>query len=403
MGLIFKDDLQDSLTWAAGYTPYGGADFGEIVAVARAVGDGDDNAFNNAWVEAGDRLVERARAALAAGKRETARDAFLRASCHYASSYRPLFGTPVNPLLLAAFRKQIAAFDQGFALGDPPVAPLRIPFEKTSLPAYFLPAQGRAGEVLPLMILTNGYDGTVTDMFFASAVAASQRGYHCLFFDGPGQGEMLYEHDVHMRPDWETVIAAVVDFALQIEQVDPKRIALMGWSFGGYLAPRAASGEHRLAACIADPGLLGGADQFRQAFIKFGATPESVKDLGRLDDAIIDRFEEMLKNDRHAYWTVVKRALWVHGVDSVREYVACMQPYTLAGRIEAIQCPTLVTRADADSLASTAQELYDRLRCPKTLVEFTSAEGAGMHVETFNRSLLNGRVYDWLDGVFASR
>ena len=39
--------------------------------------------------------------------------------------------------------------------------------------------------------------------------------------------------------------------------VDPDRIALNGWSLGGYLAPRAASGEHRLAACIADPGLWG--------------------------------------------------------------------------------------------------------------------------------------------------
>ena len=35
---------------------------------------------------------------------------------------------------------------------------------------------------------------------------------------------------------------------------DPARIALAGWSFGGYLAPRAAAGEPRLAALIADPG-----------------------------------------------------------------------------------------------------------------------------------------------------
>src|SRR5215469_10638075 len=128
MGLLFKDDLQDALTWAAGYIPYGGADFGDILAVARAVGDGDNGVFNRAWVAAGDRLVERAQIALAAGKRKTARDAFLRASCHYASSYRPLFGTPVDPRLLAAFRKQINAFNDGLGLSDAPVAPVSIPF-----------------------------------------------------------------------------------------------------------------------------------------------------------------------------------------------------------------------------------------------------------------------------------
>lgn len=57
-----------------------------------------------------------------------------------------------------------------------------------------------------------------------------------------------------MRPDWEHVVTPVVDYARSRSEVDPDQIALIGWSFGGYLAPRAASGEHRLAACIADPG-----------------------------------------------------------------------------------------------------------------------------------------------------
>lgn len=225
MGVIFRDDLFGALSWACGYIRYGGADFGEILSVARTVGDGDAGAFNKAWIDAGDRIVEQAREALNAGHHASARDAFMRASCHYASSYRPLFGKPVDPRLLEGFRKQISAFNDGLALFDPPVTPLRIPFEDQSLPAYFLPAHGRANERLPLMILTNGYDGTVTDMYFASAVAASQHGYHCLFFDGPGQGQMLFEHGVHMRPDWENVVAPVVDFALQIAQQPLLRLA----------------------------------------------------------------------------------------------------------------------------------------------------------------------------------
>lgn len=401
MGFFFKDDLQDALTWAGGYIPYGAADLGEIRAVAQTVGDGDAGEFNKAWVEAGDRIVERARAALTAGKRTSARDAFMRASCHYASSYRPLFGKPVDPRLLASFGKQIAAFNDGLALFDPPVAPLQIPLDGQPMPAYFLPAQGRANKLGPLMILTNGYDATLTDMYFASAVAASQRGYHCLFFDGPGQGAMLFEHDVHIRPDWENVIAPVVDFALQMPEVDPKRIALMGWSFGGYLAPRAVSGERRIAACIADPGLLGAPEQFRPMLQRLGAPPEMLRDFGKIDDDILDKLEQTQRGDRHLYWSITQRALWVHGVDSLREYLTEIQSYTLAGRVEYIACPTLVTVAENDPLAATSRELFDSLRSPKTLITFTAAEGAGNHVETFNRSLLNGRVYDWLDDVFA--
>jgi hypothetical protein len=46
----------------------------------------------------------------------------------------------------------------------------------------------------------------------------------------------------------------VVDFAVGIPEVNQERLVLIGRSFGGYLAPRAAAFEHRLAAVIADPG-----------------------------------------------------------------------------------------------------------------------------------------------------
>ena len=40
MGLLFHDHLHDEFgTWPLAYIPYGGADFGEIAAVARQVGD----------------------------------------------------------------------------------------------------------------------------------------------------------------------------------------------------------------------------------------------------------------------------------------------------------------------------------------------------------------------------
>lgn len=402
MGRIFKDDFYDEFAWAVGYIPYGAADFGEIEAVAAAVGDGDDTAFYNAWMTAGDRFVSQAEATIAKGHRSSASDLYLRASCFYASSYHPLYRTPVDPRLVAAFRKQIAAFDKGLALHDPAIRPLRIPFEGATLPAYLIPAANHARETRPLVIFTNGYDATVTEMYFASAVAASRRGYHSLIFDGPGQGEMLIEHGTHLRPDWETVVNGVVDFALEQPGVDPSRIALSGWSLGGYLAPRAASGEPRLAACIADPGLSGIADGFRGIAIKLGAPPEAVDDLSNLDATVLESMWNMISQDRKLRWSIVQRGFWVNGATDLAGFLRRIEPFTLDGRADRIACPTLLTCAENDPLAAGAPALFDALRCPKTLLRFTAAEGADVHVEGRNRSILNRRVFDWLDELFAS-
>ncbi|WP_420993095.1 alpha/beta hydrolase family protein [Cupriavidus sp. 30B13] len=398
---IFSSALHNQFgTWPLAYIPYGGADYGEILAVARAVGDGDDSAFHAAWMAAGGRLETQADAALAAGHRTSARELYLRASCFYATSFHPLYGTPVDPRLLAAFRKEMAAFDKGMALGDPPVTPMRIPFEHTTLPAYLIPAAGQAGARRPLLIVTNGYDATIPDVYFFIAAAASRRGYHTLLFDGPGQGEVLYEQGIPLRPDWETVVRAVVDFALALDVADPARIALYGISLGGYLAPRAASGEPRLAACIADPGQWAVADGFRAAARKLGATPAEAADLGQLGDATLARLEQAVEQDPHRRWAVVQRGFWVNGTASLRDYLASVETYTMQGRAQAIRCPTLLTRAEEDPVADGAGTLFEALTCPKTLLPFTAQEGAADHCETQNRSLANRRMLDWLDDVF---
>lgn len=59
--------------WPVAYISSGGADMDDIVAVADAVGDGDESAFYDAWVAAGDAKAADAESVLAAGHRASVR------------------------------------------------------------------------------------------------------------------------------------------------------------------------------------------------------------------------------------------------------------------------------------------------------------------------------------------
>ncbi|MGH2586954.1 MAG: alpha/beta hydrolase family protein, partial [Dehalococcoidia bacterium] len=242
-----------------------------------------------------------------------------------------------------------------------------------------------------------GYDGTVEELYFGGGAAALRRGYNVLAFDGPGQGGVLLEQHLAMRPDWEKVVTPVVDYALSRPEVDPRRMTLIGRSWGGYLAPRAAAFEHRLAALIADPGLysLGGASK--------AMFPQSLQEAIDQGDATTLKpiFDQLMQNPSLAF--TFNRGMLVHGVETPWDYIRAMAPYSLEGLASQIACPTLITQAENDLRASQSQELLAALTCPKTLVDFTNAEGAGEHCEGGAGSLFAQRAFDWLDGVMATR
>ena len=63
-------------------------------------------------------------------------------------------------------------------------------------------------------------------------------------------------------PDWEKVVTQVVDYLYRRDDVDCKRLALLGNSFGGYLAARAAAFEPRIKALLLDGGIYNAYSSF---------------------------------------------------------------------------------------------------------------------------------------------
>ncbi|WP_114241064.1 S9 family peptidase [Dyella sp. C9] len=378
-----------------GADEYGGASFGEVLAVSTRIAAGDYDGWYDAWNAMAERIAAEADGQIARNHRISARDNYLRASNYYRASEFFLHATPQDPRVRHAYECSAACYRAAAALHDPEIRPVEIPYEGTRLPGYF----HTAGEgVRPLLIMHTGFDGSAEEMHWSGARAAVERGYHALCFDGPGQFGPLHREGLVFRPDWENVVTPVVDFALTLPGVDPSRIALRGESLGGYLAPRAAAFEHRLAAVIANDGL------YDYGAPHVGRLPEAAREAlvaGQKTGpvpAIDQAMEAAMKTSPVMRWAMT-HGMWCFGAATPSEYMRKTLDYTLAGGIaEQIRCPVLVCDAGDDLFfKGQPQQLYDHLTCKKALMIFTEAEGAGFHCEVGAARLANARMFDWLD------
>jgi alpha-beta hydrolase superfamily lysophospholipase len=402
---MFPDPVHDEFAgWALGFAPYGGADVGEVQYLATKVKPGDDDSFFDEFSALAKRRIEEGDTAAAKGHAAAARDCYLRAACLLGVAYHPIFGKPVDPRLVDAFHLQVATFDKAMANGPLAAEKVVIPYENTTLPAYFVRAPGREKQVRPVILVGGGWDSTIVDNYFGIGAAALQRGYHVLMSDGPGQGRLLIDEGITLRYDWEKVVTPLVDAVLKIDVVDPKGIVFQPWSLGGYMAPRAAAFEHRLAAVICDPGQINVGGKFSEAFAKFHLSPEAVAKLPALESADEQAIMSLLQKNRSLYWKVVKRGFWTNGASDLTSFLVELSKWKLdVALVGEIRCPTLVTAAESDLASSNAKELYDALKCPKAMIRFSDSDGAGMHCEALNRSMANRQIFNWLDETMASR
>jgi len=204
------------------------------------------------------------------------------------------------------------------------------------------------------------------------------------------------------RPDWEKVVTPAVDFVLKQPGVDPRRIALMGISLGGVLAPRAAAFEKRLAALIANDGLY----DYSAAHLATVPPEQRAAFVTALKaehaPAVDQMLQVIMKQSPTARWAFI-HGMYATGATSPRGYFARTLDYNLKdGVAEKISCPTLVCDAENDLFfKGQPQELYDRLTCKKTMVRFTTAEGAGAHCQVGASRLAFARMFDWLDETLA--
>lgn len=388
---LFNAQLIRSL----GCTTYQGAEIGECFAIANQIESGNKESWYLQWLTFADKNYLRAEAYRKQKFSLDAKMAFLRASTYYRTAYFFLEDEPTDPRIERALERSIDAFHQALQFFESPVEKIVISFENTILPGYlYLNDSSPSNQPKPILIDTGGGDGTKEESYFSTAAEALKRGFHCLNFEGPGQGSVLRLNKIPFIPDWERVIEKIIDFITQRPEIDPNKIILIGRSFGGYLAARAATKEKRIAACIVDPGILDSSSNLES---KCKSLITQFPELGNapLHQAI----EHLMQTDENLRFMLESRK-WRFGAKTVKEMLELTRTYTLEGLVGEIQCPTLVCDNTLEYITpGQAKRFYDQLQCKKHYILFGAEEGTGGHCEPLAPRLFSAQMYSWLNTV----
>ncbi len=390
MDWLFKRTLQ--------YANSDGADIGDCLSAATKIDERNVETWIDAWETLGARLEADAEQSLKEGREISARDAYLRASNYYRTAeYGAL---PTHPKFHALWEKSRDCFHKACPLFSPAIQILEVPFEGKKLPAYFWPPDD-TGKFRPTLFSVGGNDSSGEEVWYWSAKAAIDRGYNFFTFEFPGhRGTVHLYPDCVKRHDMEVPFAAAFDLLERLDGVDD-RIALAGYSFGGYVVSRAAIFEKRIKALIPSSPLIDAT-----------AAQKVTLQQTRIPLWFWAWLTELRMRRSPFAKSMMYLAMWNSGHAekySAREMLDAMlaedpEKWCLRDMLHRITCPVLALAGEreGDLLVEQTREFFDKVSSDRKDIYIFTAEkdGSDDHCQFGNRTNANRIMFDWLDDVF---
>jgi alpha-beta hydrolase superfamily lysophospholipase len=361
-----------------GMAPYGVVAMDEIDRIAEKLKtwQGEPQAWQEEWCAMAAQVEKSADAAAAQGHDRTAGNYYLRAGNYYYTGERFI---PPGEAKAAVGHKAYRCYREGLTRRHPEIEFVEVPYadgvrKAATLPALFLKAPGVSLRA-PTVVIFNGMDNCKEMSVIFAGLEFAKRGMHTLAIDGPGQGETLRFRGIHSRYDYEVPGKAAYDYVAQRTDVDPARVVIMGYSFGGYYSARIAAFEKRYAAGVAMTALHWDLAGWQQR-IKEKAQAEGTK-------VAQSNFQFQ----------------WVVGAADADGGIEIAKKFSLKDVAQQITMPFLVTHGANDRVvpAENAQKLFDAIGSTrKTLRVFTAEDGGAEHAHVDNRQVGVDFVADWI-------
>jgi dienelactone hydrolase len=348
--------------------------------VLEASQNGDDAGTEElyaAWKAVADRLIASAEDDEKRGRLIGAGDKYYRSSLYVSQAER--LQSPKWEGRNAAYQQSIDLLLKHVELSGTPLTKIDIPYEDTFLPAYYYRAESLDGKPTPVVIQLNGLDSTKEMMYYSGfPQMLARRGISTIMVDHGGTGEALRLRNIKARIDTEAFISPIIDWVENQPELAADKNGVVGWSLGGYYAPRTAAFEKRVKLAVA-----------------WGAN----HNWAEVQQGRRNREGE---NPVPHYW---EHVFWVWGVDNIDDFMDVTKDMHLNGVVEQITVPFLITHGANDRQINVkyAQQSYDAaINSPKRELRiFDEPEGGTEHISIDHMPYVAGYIADWVAETFA--
>ena len=213
-----------------GQYPLIGLDPGDVKEAFNSIHTKDKDEWAAAFMGVADRYMNEAKSLEKTDPVKANAD-YIRAWRLYSFGRWPI---PASAGKQRSYQKAIEAFLAHARFWDPPLEIVRIPFEGKEIIGYLRLPKNVTGPV-PLVLAVNGLDSRKEDLS-ESFSAILPFGIGFLAVDGPGTGQ----NPIKVSENAERMLSRVLDYIATRPEIDKKRVATHGVSWGAYWATKMA-------------------------------------------------------------------------------------------------------------------------------------------------------------------
>ena len=246
------DDYSFQFMRVLGAAQEGGSTVSECLLAASAINPSQEDSWFQQWARTADLNRQRGETACRRGHIPTALSNWLRAANYYRAAQAFLADSDARKD--QALRQMLACAQLYLRHSTPTGEIIDLPLsDGGTMQGYFLPVPGRSRR--PVVICIGAPDHFKEEHLHGMPRYARERGLSLLLVDLPGQGYGRNHDRAFQRYEIETAISNWMDYLVEREDVDGRRIALFGDGLGAAFATRGASFDDRFRAAVCDAGI----------------------------------------------------------------------------------------------------------------------------------------------------